>query len=177
MSVPDPDHLLDQADRLIASTGGGTARQVDVRRAISNAYYALFHAVMTEATDDLVGRTHRQTPRYMLVYRGVDHRTLRRLCEDIVKQNLPGRYSRFAPEGGFGPDLQFFAKTLVDLQDSRHLADYDPLSRATRSNAARMVQRARDALQRFRHVSRVPRRAFLTLVIFPPRQIHQEPET
>lgn len=174
MSVPDPDHLLDQADRLIASTGAGTPRQVDLRRAISNAYYALFHAVMTEATDDLIGRTHRQTPRYMLAYRSVDHRRLRALCEDIVKQNLPPRYSRFAPESGFGPDLQFFAKTLVDLQDSRHAADYDPLFRATRSNAARIVQRARDALQRFRHASRVPRRVLLTLVIFPARQIHQD---
>ena len=57
MSVPDPDHLLDQADRLIASTGGGTARQVDLRRAISNAYYALFHAVTAQAVDDLVGST------------------------------------------------------------------------------------------------------------------------
>lgn len=177
MSVPDPDHLLDQADRLIASTGGGTARQVDLRRAISSAYYALFHAVVTEATDDLVGRAHRQTPRYMLAYRSVDHRTLRRLCEDIAKQNLPNRYSRFAPEGGFGPDLQFFARALTDLQDSRYLADYDPLFRATRSNASRIVKRGRDALGRFRDANRTLRRAFLTLVVFQPRQVHQDQET
>lgn len=176
MSVPDPDHLLDQADRLVASTGAGTARQVDLRRAISNVYYALFHAVMAEATDDLVGRTHRPTPRYMLVYRSVDHRRLRKLCEDVAREPIPPRYSRFAPEGGFGPDLQFFAKALVELQASRHQADYDPLFRATRSNAARIVQRGRDALQRFRHASQGQRRAFLTLVIFPPRQAHQEPE-
>jgi uncharacterized protein (UPF0332 family) len=176
MSVPDPDHLLEQADRLIASTGAGTARQVDLRRAISNAYYALFHAVVAEAADDLVGRTHRPTPRYMLVYRSVDHRRLRKLCEDIAKQNLPDRYSRFEPEGGFGPDLQFFAKALVELQDSRHQADYDPLFRATRSNAARIVQRGRDALQRFRHANQAQRRAFLTLVVFPPRQIHHDLE-
>lgn len=177
MSVPDPDHLLDQADRLIASTGGGTARQVDLRRAISSAYYALFHAVVTEATDDFVGRTHRQTPRYMLVYRSVGHKSLRRLCEDIVKENLPSRYSRFAPEGGFGPDLQFFANTLVELQDRRHLADYDPLLRATRSTAVLTVQRSRDALERLRDSNRTLRRALLTLVIFPPRQVHQDQET
>jgi hypothetical protein len=177
MSVPDPDHLLDQAERLIASTGGGAVRQVDLRRAMSNAYYALFHAVTTEATDDFVGRTHRQTPRYMLVYRSVGHRSLRRLCEDVVKETLPGRYSRFAPEGGFGPDLQFFANSFAELQDRRHLADYDPLFRATRSNTVLTVQRGRDALGRFRDANRTLRRALLILVLFPPRQGHQEPET
>lgn len=176
MSVLDPDHLLDQADRLIASTGAGAARQADLRRAISSAYYALFHVVTTDAADDFVGRTHRQSSRYMLVYRSVGHRTLRRLCEDVVKEPLPSRYSRFAPEGGFGPDLQFFANTLVALQDSRHRADYDPLFRATRSNAVVTIQRGRDALRRFRDANRAARRAFLALVLFQPRQAHQEPE-
>lgn len=92
MSVPDPNHLLDQADRLIVSTGGGTARHVDLRRAISNAYYALFHAVTAQAVDDLVGSRHRQTARYRLVYRSVEHKGLRRLCEDVVKPTLPRRY-------------------------------------------------------------------------------------
>jgi uncharacterized protein (UPF0332 family) len=177
MSVPDPDHLLDQADRLIMSTGAGTARHVDLRRAISAAYYALFHAVTTEAADDLVGKTHRQTPRYMLVYRSVAHRGLRRLCNDIVKDSLPGRYSGIAPDSGFGADLQFFAAALVELQDRRHRADYDPLFSPTRSNAVLAVQRSKAALARLREADRALRRAFLTLAIFSPRQAQQEPET
>jgi uncharacterized protein (UPF0332 family) len=176
MSVPDPDHLLDQADRLIASTGGGAARQVDLRRAISNAYYALFHAVTAEVVDDFVGSSYRQTPRYSLVYRSVKHRALQELCEDIAKPTLPRRYSRFAPEGGFGADLKLFATTLVALQNHRHLADYDPLFRATRSNAADIVKRGREALARFRRADEKLRKDFLALVAFPPRQTHQEPE-
>lgn len=172
MSVPDPDHLLDQAERLIASTGGGAARQVDLRRAISSAYYALFHAVMAEAADDFIGRTHRLTARYMLVYRSVDHARLRQLCQSIA--NKPDRYSRFAPEGGFGSDMQFFASILVKLQNMRHLADYDPLFRATRSNAIQIVKDSHDALQRFRHASRGQRQAFLALVVFPSRQFHHD---
>jgi hypothetical protein len=84
MSIPDPDHLLDQAERLIASTGGGTARHVDLRRAISNAYYALFHAVTAQTVDDFIGSSHRKTQKYRLVYRSIEHRALRDLCEDIV---------------------------------------------------------------------------------------------
>src|SRR5262245_51143228 len=120
MSVLDPDHLLDQAERLIASTGA-TARQVDLRRAISSAYYALFHAVATEAADDLMGRTHRQAPRYRIVYRSIEHKALLRLCGDIVKTTLPERYSGYEPSGGFGPDLQAFADAFVELQEKRHL--------------------------------------------------------
>ena len=176
MSVPDPDHLLDQADRLIASTGGGTARQVDLRRAISNAYYALFHAVTAQAVDELVGSSHRQTTRYRLVYRSVEHKALRDLCEDIVKSSLPRKYSSYEPDGGFGPDLQIFATTLAKLQDLRHLADYDPLFRATRSSAVDTVKIGRKALVHFRQADAGRRRDLLTLVIFPPREFRR-PET
>jgi uncharacterized protein (UPF0332 family) len=175
MSVPDPDHLLDQADRLIVSTGGGTARHVDLRRAISNAYYALFHAVTAQAVDDLIGSRHRQTTRYRLVYRSVDHKTLRRLCEDVVKPTLPRRYSNYAPDGGFGPDLKFLATTLVQLQNQRHRADYDPLFAATRSSAIATVQKARKALVHFRKAEQALRRDLLTLAVFPPREF-QEPD-
>ena len=72
MPVLNPDHLLEQADRLMASTGRGAPRQADLRRAISNAYYGVFHAVVTEAADHFVGRTQRQTPTYGLVYRSID---------------------------------------------------------------------------------------------------------
>lgn len=168
MSVLDPDHLLDQAERLIASTGG-TARQVDLRRAISSAYYALFHAVTTEAADDLVGRTHRQTPRYRLAYRSIDHKSLLRLCEDIVKTKLPAKYAGYEPSGGFGPDLQAFADSVVDLQEKRHLADYDPLFRVNKSEAVLAVETGRSALTRFKSANRTLRRAFLSLAVFSPR--------
>ncbi len=93
MAVLNPDHLLDQADRLITPPGGGAPRQADLRRAISNAYYAVFHAVVAQAADDFVGITHRASPRYGLVYRSIDHKSLRKLCEDVKKtlyrQNTP----------------------------------------------------------------------------------------
>jgi hypothetical protein len=149
MSILDSDHLLDQAGRLIASTGGGAPRQVDLRRAISTAYYALFHAVTAEAADDLVGRTHRQSPRYQLVYRTIEHRSLLRLCEDIIKTTLPARYAGYEPAGGFGPDLQAFADAVIDLQEKRNRADYDPLFRVTRSEAFLAIEIGRTALARF----------------------------
>jgi hypothetical protein len=169
MPVPDPDHLLDQAERLIASRGGSVARQVDLRRAISSAYYALFHTVATGASDDLVGRTHRHTARYQLVYRSVEHRSLLRLCTDVSKTKLPEKYANHQPQGGFGSDLLAFADTVVELQEKRNRADYDPGFRAVKSEVVLDIARGRAALAHFRNASRSQQRAFVSLIVFSPR--------
>jgi hypothetical protein len=49
MATLNPDHLLAQAERLIRAPPAGPPLQVDVRRAISAAYYSVFHAVLTAA--------------------------------------------------------------------------------------------------------------------------------
>jgi hypothetical protein len=169
MPVLNPDHLLDQADRLIAPPAIGAPRQADLRRAISTAYYALFHAVVTAAADDFAGRTKQQTPRYALVYRSINHKSLRALCEDVVKSTLPAKYTTHKPPGGFGPDLIAVATALNDLQEKRHLADYDPLYRVGRSDAVLAVDTARSALERLSRASATKRKAFLSLVVFTPR--------
>jgi hypothetical protein len=95
MPVLNPDHLLDQADRLTTPPVGGAPRQADLRRAISTAYYALFHAVLTEAADDLMGSTQRQSARYALVYRSIDHRAIRDRCNDLKKPQPPAKYTKY----------------------------------------------------------------------------------
>ena len=137
--------------------------------AISNAYYAVFHAVVTQAADDFVGRTHRASPRYALVYRSIDHKSLRKLCEDVKKPTLPAKYSTYSPRGGFGADLIALATAVVDLQEKRHFADYDPLFRVRMSDAVLAVATGHTALFRFRNANRTSRKAFLTLLVFPPR--------
>jgi hypothetical protein len=168
MPVLNPEHLLDQADRLVTPPGGGAPRQADLRRAISNAYYALFHAILTEVADIFAGRTQRRTVRYALVYRSIDHKTLRGLCEDIIKPNPPQRYLRYIPRGGFSPDVLAVANAIVDLQEKRHLADYDPLFRARALDTTLTVATARAALLRFRVATRSQRKAFLLLLVFQP---------
>jgi hypothetical protein len=125
MPVLNPEHLLDQADRLITPPGGGAPRQADLRRAISNAYYAVFHAVIAQTADYIVGKTNRASTRYELVYRSINHKSLRKLCNVVKNPPLPANYSRYSPKGGFGSDLTALATAVIDLQEKRHLADYD----------------------------------------------------
>jgi hypothetical protein len=169
LATPNPEHLLEQADRLIASGLPGQPRQVDIRRAISAAYYAVFHATLTAAADLYVGTTKRAASQYTLVYRSVDHKDLRELCSKVRDVNSSARIMQYAPAGGFDLHIRTFADALLDLQESRHDADYNPSVRVRRSDARLAVSTARKALDRLRTAARSSRDAFLALLLFKAR--------
>jgi hypothetical protein len=165
MTLLNPEHLLDQAARLAAAPPNGRPRQADLRRAISATYYAVFHAIVTDLADQLVGRDNRDTP-YSLLYRGVLHRDLSGLCKEIVKDNLTDKYKLYEPEGGFSPDLLAVANAFVSLQEKRHSADYDPLYRVRASETALTLEEGRAAVAHWRNVPNEQRRLFITLLAF-----------
>lgn len=169
MAILNPEHLFEQAEKLIAPPPAGPPRQVDIRRAISAAYYAVFHAMLTAAADQFVGVTKRSTSQYGLVYRSVDHKWLRILCEEVKKPTLPSKYAPHAPPNGFGTNIADFAAAVLELQEKRHAADYDPLIRVKSLDAALAISTARAALERFKKASATRRKAFLSLLLFPPR--------
>jgi uncharacterized protein (UPF0332 family) len=168
VAVLNPDHLFEQASKLI-SAQAGRPRQADIRRAISAAYFAIFHATIAGAVDQFVGVTNRDRSRYGLVYRSVSHAWLRDLCKEVQKPTLSNRFKRYAPSTGFGPNITAFAAAVVELQEKRHSADYDVMIRVNRSDAALAIATARAALKRFSKASRTRRLAFLSLLLFPPR--------
>jgi uncharacterized protein (UPF0332 family) len=169
VTVLNPDHLFDQADALATSTGG-RPRQVDIRRAISASYYGLFHAAVTAAADLAIGQNTRAEVRYGLAYRSIEHNRLREVCADLQKQSLPDKYKRYIPPGGFGADIKAFATAVVESQEKRHIADYDPTTQVRQSDAILLIGTARAALQRFQNANAVERNLFLTLLLFPPRR-------
>jgi hypothetical protein len=139
-----------------------------LRRAISDAYYALFHAAAIGAADEFVGRGRQSTPFYALVYRSIEHRSLRQLCEDLGRPTIPSRYLPYIPAGGAGLGVREFAAAVVDLQPKRHAADYDPMMNLGVVDIRLAVDTSRNALSEF-HSQRRWRREFLTLLLFPPR--------
>lgn len=169
MPVLNPEHLFDQADQLATSTGAGALRQADLRRAVSAAYYGVFHAILTAAADLFVGSTHRDTLRYELVYRSISHTSLSRACEEVAKPLPSKKYAKYQPRGGFGPDLQAAAAAVIDLQNKRHAADCDPLHREKLSDVQTAIRTAREARVRLNGATPEKRNAFLSLVVFTPR--------
>ena len=169
MSLIQPAHLLDQAETLIASRGAGALRQTDIRRALSAAYYALFHAILTAAADEAVGRSLQGGPLWALAYRSVTHRWLKEVCDEIAKPTPPKRLARFVPDGGFGNHVETIARAISDLQDKRHAADYDPAKTFLRLDAEAAIKTARSAIQRLSKLRGDRRKAFLYLVLFQPK--------
>jgi hypothetical protein len=170
LAILNPEHLFEQAEKLVIPPPAGPPRQVDIRRAVSAAYYGIFHAALAAAADQFVGITKRSTSQYGLVYRSIDHRRLRELCEDVRKAAPPAKYNAHTPAGGFGSDIAAFADALVELQERRHAADYDPMIRMKTSDALFAIKTAQAAVQRFGKASAAHRHAFLSLLVFPPRR-------
>jgi hypothetical protein len=168
VAIINSEHLLQQAEALIATTAGAP-RQADLRRAVSAAYYAVFHAVLTAIADQFVGVGRRNNPEYALAYRQVEHGAFKRLCDDVRKPTLPDRYQAFAPTGSFSADLRVFATAVVDLQQKRHEADYDPLTSFSTSDVRAFVATGRDAIARLQRVGADERLIFLCLAAFPLR--------
>jgi len=169
VSILDPDDLIRQAAKLIRPPPKGPPLQVDLRRAISAAYYSVFHATLIAAADELVGRKYRVSPHYALVYRSIDHRAFKTFCELARRSPLPLKYQAYGPQGGFHADIQGFASAAAALQDSRHEADYDPRRRFRTSDAALALNTARAALTHWEAAPNQQRRSFLMLLLFPPR--------
>ena len=84
-----------------------------IRRAISNAYYALFHALAASNAETLVGTPYGTvtTAAWSRVYRGLDH--------GLARRELQRHRHEFSAE------CQKFVDTFGDLQNLRHSADYD----------------------------------------------------
>lgn len=169
MPVLNPDHLLDQADRLLVSPSGGAPRQADLRRAISTAYYALFHAIALAAADEFIGRSMRRTPIYALVYRRIDHQTIRKVCDSLRNANQRAKYMQYMPNDVLAAELSEVATAVVELQEKRHSADYDPLFSVKVSDALVFVRQGRDALASLREISPGERKAFLSMLLFGAR--------
>jgi uncharacterized protein (UPF0332 family) len=168
VAILNPEHLFEQAEKLITPQAG-RPRQVGIRRSISAAYYAIFHATITAAADKFVGVSNRGNSRYGLVYRSVSHVWLRDLCKEVQKQTLPNKFRSFVPNTGFGRNIVAFAEMAVELQEKRHSADYDVMIRINRSDAVVAIATARAALKRFQKANKTRRVAFLSLLLFPPR--------
>jgi len=145
--------------------GQGRPRQVDLRRAISAAYYALFHAVLGAAADEFVGTSKRGSKIHTLAYRSVDHKRVKDICSQLDS----GKLSDYAPPSGFTVNLLRFAAVFKSLQEERHSADYDPEYGPTAADADAEIAAARKALERFRAAPAVQRRTFLGLLLFKPR--------
>lgn len=117
----------------LANREAGRPRYVSRSRAVSTAYYALFHALAEFCARQLVGAWRPWKP-FRHVYRSLDHATARKVFGDLRRS------------GEFSDDAVIAGEIFRQLQDLRHAADYDPEYRVSRNETLRLIDGARQAI-------------------------------
>jgi uncharacterized protein (UPF0332 family) len=141
--------LLDQAKHL-AQLDPRRPKQASLRRAVSSAYYALFHLLASE-TAALYATEPGLAAR---INRTLNHSEMRKASSMIANDKLPKALQ--PPRGGYSSplDLKTVANTFVTLQEARHQADYDLSRSFRRGEALNFVQSAHRAFNAWERVKK-----------------------
>ncbi|MBX3469761.1 MAG: hypothetical protein KF878_23045 [Planctomycetes bacterium] len=136
--------LLEQA-RHLARRERGRPRQASLRRAVSTAYYALFHLLAHEVSRQLL-RGQRGAGLRPLLGRALAHSDMKAASRSFAGGTLPAVVQDFAASQP-SPELRRVAKAFVLLQEQRHAADYDLRRRFGRREALTIVSEAEAAFR------------------------------
>jgi uncharacterized protein (UPF0332 family) len=168
--MPLADDLLEQANHL-ANRERKKPRQASLRRAVSTSYYALFHLLVWEATQNW----KRVDQRAMLA-RFFEHGKMKDASEK--QRGECGRFisARPAPSPGNDLDcmrhLEVVAAAFSQSQHDRHTADYDNSKQWTRTEAMATIGRVTFAFQSWRTVRKHRfAQAYLISLLGKPRGV------
>jgi hypothetical protein len=120
-TMPLHEDLLNLARELVGRNQTASPVEGDLRRAVSTAYYALFHLLIQEGTSRLVAVATLR-PR---VSRAFDHKPMRLVRQDYAKLT-PNRAGQLVTATGqIVPEaLRDVASAFIALQEARQQADY-----------------------------------------------------
>jgi hypothetical protein len=142
--------MIATARKLLANEPSDT----DLRRAVSTAYYTLFHhlcasfsAIVLHPAEAEFVRAKRQAYRY------VDHGQAKKSCEEVHARGK-----------NFPPGIVAFADTFVELQRYRIEADYHPTAAFDSELARILIEDAEKAIAAHDSESPEARRAFAVFV-------------
>jgi hypothetical protein len=143
------DDLLVLADRLAKPTSSDP-EQASLRRALSTAYYALFHLLVAEVAQLWQGGSLESRRR---LERELDHRTMK----DISQLFSQPQWTDWTGQQVSVPnDLREVAKAFVSLQQERHVADYNSGRIWARLETQSKVDQAKAAFQSWQAVRTQP---------------------
>ena len=132
---------LIRASRLLA---GGQPSQGALRRAISTAYYAMFHALASSNADIIVGtKTRSNQSDWTAIYR-----SLRHFRAENPLYGWPHLFSQ---------PVQNFAVIIAGIKKQREDADYNPDVSFAQNQVATWIDRAERAIHDFNTSTRQER--------------------
>ena len=142
--------LLKQA-RFLAVKEPRRPSQASLRRAVSATYYALFHLLVDEATKLMLSGHPRGALRDCLA-RAFNHSAMKQAANQFAQDRVSSKISPGLDGRPVQPKLTDVAQTFVELQDTRHQADYDRADRFTRGETLDLIESAERAFRDWREV-------------------------
>ena len=141
--------------RRLTKVNRGRPMQASLRRAISTAYYAVFHLLARIAADLIVGTDRNEA--WHQAHRALEHGSAKNAClnqEAMLK---------------FPPEIQDFALAFAILQTARQRADYSLEDRYSQLDANAAINLAHNAIGALKKVGTKDRRRFVAHVLFKRR--------
>jgi len=143
------ERLFEQAEALLDrhQQGPGRPRDTNLRRAVSTAYYALFHGLTSSVSEwlaPLQPNNARQSLR-----RALGHNGMKQVCVSVTRPDTGSKFEYvklLAAKAAVSQDVVDIAQAFIDLQQARHSADYDHAAPFSKSMALALVDEVGDAV-------------------------------
>ena len=150
--MPLPDELLELAKHL-ANLDQEKHEQASLRRAISTAYYALFHLLVSETTLNWSRLETRSA-----LGRLFEHGKMKRVCEKTVSDlnKMFNERPQDSPELTIPKHLRTIAKAFVLAYQERNDADYEVSKEWSRTDVLSLVDTVSDAFKSWEAIKHEP---------------------
>ena len=160
--------LLSQA-RHLAGKEPRRPKQASLRRAVSAAYYSLFHLLVADAASSML-RGKPASGIRPVFQRAFAHAHMKRVARSFAGGTVSDAWK--GPMGGasVSEDLRQVASAFVNLQEARHKADYDLGRPFSRREARDLIEDAERAAGSWRNVRNdLEGQVFLTALLVDDR--------
>lgn len=163
-----PESLLQVAEQLVRLDVSGRPRQTALRRAVSTAYYALFHLLVQTAVAAMFRNQYHRQLWGPVAARDFGHSSVLRVAQNACRPLGQRSAAVAAVLGGqqISPELEQVCRTFETSQQQRELADYDVAYRVLRSEAEALVAEVRAAFEAWEVARHTPvGQAFIALLL------------
>jgi uncharacterized protein (UPF0332 family) len=134
----------------------GTHSLTAKRRAVSTAYYAVFHAIAALCVREILPDEDRASQEFERVYRSLEHGSLKSEFSKLPLNNNRG--------------LRPIGALVIQLQSERHRSDYLPSRRLyTSETCMQHIQSARHAMKLLGQLSAKDRKILAVALLFRQR--------
>lgn len=165
------DVFLRQAKRLADEAQS----QIDLRRAVSNAYYAVFHELCSMAAEMVVGDGNDLKRAWLQAYRSLDHKPLKNRLLKVWKFSELSDEKKEKRQAdntdlNFPSEVTDVADSFASLQNERHEADYNPQQRFNREEVVLSIGSAQQCLVNLRRLEEKHKKALVTFICLQDRR-------